>query len=231
MPPVGPLCSAGVTPLHRYYGPIRQALAFTKLRLLGSLGYLASVVFLHGARSPSLFQTHVLVRVPPLLYSAGRSSSQVAFELTCCLRRNCGGSATRSLSSRSLDRAFTHRCGPRTRLPRQAGLCRWASPEGISHTGCHPSYAAATFYRFRTFTLRIHGLLQASHNYPGTGGTPSSSSSRARSSPGSGRRFRDHWTRLSRRGTTRAAAHRPGDPRSHPQDVAGQPRLGVTAHP
>ena len=28
----------------------------------------------------------------------------------------------------------------------------------------HPSYAASTFCRFRTFTLRIHGYLQATHN-------------------------------------------------------------------
>ena len=28
----------------------------------------------------------------------------------------------------------------------------------------HPSYAALTYCRFRTFTLRIHGNLQASHN-------------------------------------------------------------------
>ena len=28
----------------------------------------------------------------------------------------------------------------------------------------HPSYAASTCYRFRTFTLRIHGYLQATHN-------------------------------------------------------------------
>ncbi|MBW1868820.1 MAG: hypothetical protein JRI73_05875 [Deltaproteobacteria bacterium] len=66
MPPAGPLRSTGVTPLLSYYWPIRQALAFTRLRLFGSSGYLASVVFLHGASSPSLFQTHGLVRVPPL---------------------------------------------------------------------------------------------------------------------------------------------------------------------
>ena len=29
----------------------------------------------------------------------------------------------------------------------------------------HPSYAASTFCRFRIFTLRIHGYLQASHNH------------------------------------------------------------------
>jgi hypothetical protein len=29
----------------------------------------------------------------------------------------------------------------------------------------HPSYAASTFYRFRTFTLRIHGYLQASLSF------------------------------------------------------------------
>ncbi len=31
--------------------------------------------------------------------------------------------------------------------------------------GRHPSYAASTCYRFRTFTLRIHGYLQATHNF------------------------------------------------------------------
>ena len=29
----------------------------------------------------------------------------------------------------------------------------------------HPSYAASTYCRFRTFTLRIHGYLQATHNW------------------------------------------------------------------
>ncbi len=75
MPPVGPLRSAGVTPPLRYYRPIRQALAFAGLRLLGSPDYLASVVFLHGARSPSLFQTHGLVRVPPLSTPPGGCSA------------------------------------------------------------------------------------------------------------------------------------------------------------
>jgi hypothetical protein len=48
-----------------------------------------------------------------------------------CLRRL--GIRRRSL--RSLNRAFTRRCGPRTRSPCQAGLCRWAPPEGISPSG------------------------------------------------------------------------------------------------
>ncbi|MEM9189322.1 MAG: hypothetical protein AAGF12_09105, partial [Myxococcota bacterium] len=39
------------------------------------------------------------------------------------------------------------------------GLRPWDFPSGR-----HPSYAASIYYRFRTFTLRIHGYLQASHN-------------------------------------------------------------------
>ena len=39
------------------------------------------------------------------------------------------------------------------------GLRPWDLPGGR-----HPSYAASTFCRFRTFTLWIHGYLQASHN-------------------------------------------------------------------
>jgi len=133
VPSAGPLRSAGVTPPHRYYGPIRQALAFTGLRLFGSPGYLASVGFLHGARSPSLFQTHGLVRVPPLSTppdggSAGR------FRNLLLPSPILGRLGARGHTSRSLDRAFTHRCGPRTRSPCQTGLCRWASPEGISPT-------------------------------------------------------------------------------------------------
>jgi hypothetical protein len=43
MPPVGPLGSAGVTPLPRYYGPISQALAVRHASPLGSRSYLASL--------------------------------------------------------------------------------------------------------------------------------------------------------------------------------------------
>jgi len=134
MPPVGPLCSAGIAPLHRYYGPIRQALAFTRLRLLGSSDYLASVVFLHGARSPSLFQSHGLVRVPPLSTPPGECFIG-RLRNTLLPSPLLSRLGTRSYKSRSLNRAFTHRCGPRTRSPCQAGLCRWASPKGISPSG------------------------------------------------------------------------------------------------
>ena len=34
----------------------------------------------------------------------------------------------------------------------------------------HPSYAASTCCRFGTLTLRVHEFLQASHNFPDTGG-------------------------------------------------------------
>ena len=45
----GPLCSAGVTPLHRSYGPIRHPLAFDRLPgLAGYTIYLAPVISHRG---------------------------------------------------------------------------------------------------------------------------------------------------------------------------------------
>src|ERR1019366_8983771 len=49
--------------------------------------------------------------------------------------------------------------------PRQARASSVGFARGVSPGGRHPSYAASTFYRFRTFTLRVHGYLQASHNH------------------------------------------------------------------
>ena len=137
MPPVGPLCSAGITPHHRSYGPIRQALAFTVLRLVGSHGYLASVVFLRGARSPSLFQPMALYAchhpqprrtIPPLTRLGGG-----------CMAFAAAGAARRAgvQTSRGLDRVFTHRYGPRTRSPRcngalSVGFTRWISQSGAT---------------------------------------------------------------------------------------------------
>ncbi len=96
----------------------------------GSRGYLASVGFLHGARSPSLF--------PPMTLSAccrplprRAAPPQIAFGFACCLRRYLASSAPGAFRFRGLVRTFTRRCGPRPCSPRQAGLCRWASPPGF----------------------------------------------------------------------------------------------------
>jgi hypothetical protein len=96
----------------------------------GSRGYLASVGFLHGARSPSLFS-------PMTLSACCRPSPrraappQIAFGFACCLRRYLASSAPGAFRFRGLVRTFTRRCGPRTCSPRHAGLCRWASPPGF----------------------------------------------------------------------------------------------------
>ena len=66
------------------------------------------------------------------LYSAGRVSRRSISEPPAAFA--IIGTARRPgvLDLRSLNRAFTRRCGPRTRSPRQTGLSRWASLEGIS---------------------------------------------------------------------------------------------------
>ncbi len=96
----------------------------------GSRDYLASVGFLHGARSPSLFSPITLSAccrplprraVPP----------QIAFGVTYCLRPYLASSAPGFSASRGLVQTFTRRCGPRPCSPRHAGLCRWASPPGF----------------------------------------------------------------------------------------------------
>ena len=169
MPPVGPLCSAGITPPHRYYGPIRQALAFTELRLLGSSGYLASVGFLHGARSPSLFQPMALCACHrSLLRRAG--VPQTDFGTSCCLRRFYGGSATQISNFTKPQPSVHSSLRPAHSLTLLDRALSMGFTRGDFPHRCHPSYAASTYYRFRTFTLRIHGYLQASHNYAGTGG-------------------------------------------------------------
>jgi hypothetical protein len=97
---------------------------------LGSRGYLASVGFLHGARSPSLFSPMTLgACCRPLPRRA--VPPQIAFGVAYCLRRYLAGSASGAYRFRGLVRTFTRRCGPRPCSPRQAGLCRWASPPGF----------------------------------------------------------------------------------------------------
>ena len=170
MPPAGSLGSAGVTPPHRYYRPIRQALAFPRLRLLGSPGYLASVVFLHGARSPSLFQTHGLVRVPPLSTPpGGRPAGRFRNPLLPSPLLGQLGDPEPQLTEPQPSVHSSLRPAHSLTLPSRAlsmGFTRGDLP-----LQCHPSYAASTSCRFRTFTLRTHEYLQAS---PNVGETPAS---------------------------------------------------------
>jgi len=132
MPPAGPLCSPGITPVHSYYRPIRQALAFPRT----VPPRLARVPCFRGI-SPRDEEPFPVSDSWPCtraaaLHSAGGSSRRPCFENYCCLRRTPAGSATRNQHCRSLVQAFTHRCGPRTRSPRRTRLCRWAPLGGIS---------------------------------------------------------------------------------------------------
>jgi hypothetical protein len=128
---------------------------------IGSRGYLASVGFLHGARSPSLLHPMTLCACCRL-YPAGWSHSRVAFEcyllpspLICRLGARgfyyLGASSVRSLVVTARALAYPAMRGFVGGLRRQDFPCRR-----------HPSYAAAIFCRFGTFTLWFHGYLQAS---------------------------------------------------------------------
>ncbi|MFI4978390.1 MAG: transposase, partial [Solirubrobacterales bacterium] len=81
------------------------------------------------------------------------------------LRQYCAGSALGAIFFRGLNRSFITSLRPAHSRPRETGglvggLHPWDLPNGR-----HPSYAASICCRFRTFTLRIHGYLQASHNH------------------------------------------------------------------
>ena len=163
MPPVGPLRSAGIAPLRRYYGPVRQALVFAALRLSARTATLLPRVFSAGRGALPCFHPCPCVRAAAL-YPAERRAPQIGFGSACCLRRNCGGSAFGS----SVDEASSGRSrivAARTLAhPAERGFVGGLRRRDLPRRR-HPSYAASICYRFRTFTLRIHGYLQASLNY------------------------------------------------------------------
>jgi hypothetical protein len=156
MPPAGPLRSTGITPLPRYYGPVRQAPAFAALRLLGSRGYLASAGFLRGAGSPSLF--------PPMAVWACRHPPPRRMD---CPQGRLRGSPAAFAASESARHPELTSHEASTGCSLVVAARSLAHPafrgfvDGLHRRGlpcrCHPSYAASTFYRFGTFTLWIHG--------------------------------------------------------------------------
>ena len=162
MPPVGLLRSAGITPLLRYYKPIRRALVFAALRLSARTATLLPRVFSAGRGALPCFYPCPCVRAAAL-YPAERHPPRIDVGGTCCLRRNCAGSAfgLQMTGPRPGVHASLRPAHSLTPLKRGfvGGLRRRDLPRRR-----HPSYAASICYRLRTFTLRIHGYLQASHN-------------------------------------------------------------------
>src|ERR1035437_8755600 len=108
----GPLCSADITPLPRYYGPLRHPLVFHRFR--------------DGTRRVSPVAQHALVTVLPLLPRRSVSPHQSVCDDPCCLRPEAGGSASRSIVFRGHLWVYL-RCGPVTRSPSQGWLCQSAS--------------------------------------------------------------------------------------------------------
>lgn len=90
----GPLRSAAVTPLHRYYEPVRHRLVFG--RLPGVSGYTANLLrrFLVGTRTASPVASRVLVIVLPLPPRRSATPHRLGFVAACCLRSTAESSAS-----------------------------------------------------------------------------------------------------------------------------------------
>ena len=129
---------------------------------LDSRDYLSPRVFSVGRGALPCFIPWPCARAAAL-YPAGRrlrrslSEAPVAFAITMAARH------PERFVFRGLYWAFTLHCGPRTRSPRQPGLCRWASPTGSPSPAPPKLCGFDLLPPFGTFTLRTHGNLQASH--------------------------------------------------------------------
>jgi hypothetical protein len=128
---VGPLRSAGVTPLRRYFGPVRHPLAFGRLPRFARLdGLPSSADFAAGRGGLHQLTPHALDAVLPLL-PRRRVSPEPEEDETCCLRPQFTGSA----SGVELSRGYMcvhFRCGPASRSPPSKWLRRWASAHSVS---------------------------------------------------------------------------------------------------
>ena len=102
----GPLRSTDVTPLHRYFGPIRHPLVFDRLPgFAGYTAYLAPAISRRDEEGFSSFQ-HVLVTVLSLPPRRGEQPCRSVFGYSCCLRPYVEGSALGGFHSRGHN-AFT----------------------------------------------------------------------------------------------------------------------------
>ena len=140
----GPLRSTGITPLLRYYGPLRHPLAFR--RLPGVAGYTASLLrrFRGGTRRVSPVAQRVLVTVLSLSPRRSVSPRQPDCDDPCCLRPMIEGSASGAYHFRG-HLCVHFRYGPMTRSP----SFRMALSMGFRirfPSSCYPSYRASGSY-------------------------------------------------------------------------------------
>ena len=122
----GSLHSTGITPLPRYYGPLRHPLVFD--RLPGSSGYTAYLAPPISRRDQEGFSScfarpchHAVATTPPK-----RAVASVSCAGSCCLRPTVAGSASGIPHFRG-HLCVHFRYGLMTRSPSFRWLCRWAS--------------------------------------------------------------------------------------------------------
>jgi len=146
MPPAGPLRSTGITPLHRYYEPIRQALTFDALHLSTRAPTLLRGVSPRGETPFSVF-TMALAYVPPLFTPpdalAADRVPQALLSSPAHRRLDLPGFVPHEvLTERSLivaARMLAH--------PAKRGFVGGLRMQDLPCIR-HPSYAASIFYRF-----------------------------------------------------------------------------------
>ena len=113
----GPLRSADITPLPRYYGPLRHPLVFHRFPRVSGYTASRSADFATG-RGGFLQLLNMPLSPCCPYYPAGVSRR--------CLRPEAGGSVSRSIVFRGHLWVYL-RCGPVTRSPSRGWLCQSAS--------------------------------------------------------------------------------------------------------
>src|ERR1017187_2299707 len=139
----GPLRSADITPLHRYYRPVRHPLAFSPIsrfsRLYGSL----LRRFRDGTRRASPVAPCILVIVLPLPPRQSVPPHQSVCDVPCSLRPISGGSASGVRVSGSPVRSLSLRPNDSLTIPRMALSIDFRS--SVSFPPGYPSYRTPTF--------------------------------------------------------------------------------------
>src|SRR5215831_5360172 len=126
----GPLGSAGITPLRRYYGPSRHRLVFPRFPAFAVIRGTLLPPFPGGTRTVSPVAQHALATVLPLPPRRSEMRLQPDCLIACCLRLEQKGSAFGLFLSRPPLSSLTLRPGDSLTIPRMAlsvGFIRFVS--------------------------------------------------------------------------------------------------------
>lgn len=128
VPSAGPLGSAGVTPLHRYYGPDRQACAFLRLRLAARRSTLLRSLSPRGAGPFSGFCSMALCACRRL-YPAGCHGARGPFRTVLLPSPVIWRLGTRISFLTRPQSAFIIVTACVLAHPTEIGLCQWPSTQ------------------------------------------------------------------------------------------------------